>query len=923
MPSDPAADHGSAIRFLRDCFAWEFGNQSGQNLRAKSLRARVHPCIDTVLTTAQAIPTFSDRERRKLLKPLQRYQRSSDALYGFLAICARDSAAGVSRSPLCAPLFIGSLELGASSHEDAPVPLVVNRSALTALFDEDTATKTARALQVILDGAPLAGQDMQKIVEVLQSAAPDLVTVGFERFPILAPARVLEQAVRSQSPTLVCTACAFVTQRSRQSMGVLHELEQLSETREFSAPLRQLLTGASSRHRVSGPVFALGALSTPQRQALLAARRHGLSVVHGPPGTGKTHVLTMLALDQLARGQSVLVCARNDAAINVIERFVCDKLGVGDVVVRGGRMKQLRELKARLSQILKQGFVAFQNATPALQRATPDHLFPQNWPLASAVRRSRRALRQLDAQQARLARQIESHVQVASGDASLGTRARHWLSTLTRGGATPLALSELTARWVAQLNARNAAVIEALQIRLQHRVVRAVRRKRDALAQLARSFTAREHNQIKLQSSTNYSAITQPFPLWLCTLANLSQVAPLRRELFDLVIIDEASQADAASALPALQRARRAVIIGDTAQLRHVSFIPRSVEAGFRTVQGATTEHCPGFRDDSVLDWANRHVSDGEASSFLDEHFRSSPDIIGFSNRAFYSDQLKLLTRSRRPSGRAALSLHIVEGGVRGRNEVNGKEADAVVEAVQRLIQKQSALREPSSIGVISAFRAQADAIEKRTTKALGSDALARHAVFCGTAHEWQGEERDVVFFSAAIDDDSAPGSLAFLSRPDVLNVSITRAKHAQRVFLSRSTDRLDPASLFGRYIEWVRNAQERESMDVGTPAVTESAVADVLAALNMGDCRVFAPYAAGRVTVDALIVGPCGQLGIDLIGFPGQSARSGLGRHELELMQRLGTPITGITLDDWQRHREAVIRLLDGQIGALRESGS
>ncbi|MEO1573431.1 MAG: ATP-binding protein [Pseudomonadota bacterium] len=920
MPMHPDAAHTRAIRFLRDCFAWEFGNQSGQNLRAKSLRAGAYPGLETVLTTDAATPRLSDADRKELTRSLSRYQRSSDSLYGVLAICA--PRGGASQSPLCAPLFLGELTFDEPDGTAPPrclgVSLVVNRSALNALFDEDTALAVAQSLNAVLDTAPLGRREIASIVRVLRDALPDLKTIGFERFPLLVPARALDAAARRKGPTLVCTASAFVTQRSRQSMGVLHELEQLAEAPQLSNPLRQLLTGEPTRHRASGPVFAIGALSTPQRQALHAARQHTLSVVHGPPGTGKTHVLTMLILDQLARGQSVLVCARNDAAINVIERFVSTKLGVGDVVVRGGRMKQLRELKSRLSQILKQGFIAFADPSDALRRATPDHLYPTKWPLRAALRRSRRRLKQLDRAQTRLARRIESHVDVASGEAGIAQRARHWLGSLSADSATPLALSQRTSQWVDQLNARNDAVIESLQLKLQHRVVQAIRKKRNALAQLARSFTAREHNQIQLQAAMDYAAITEPFPLWLCTLANLSQVAPLQRHLFDLVIIDEASQADSASAIPALQRARRAVIIGDTAQLRHVSFIPRRVEARFRAAQDATSEHCPGFRDDSVLDWANRHVSSGEASSFLDEHFRSSPDIIEFSNRAFYEGRLKLLTRSRRPTGQDALSLHTVSNAVRRRNDVNAEEADAIVRALQEIVQKEQSDAMPSSLGVVSAFRSQADAVQKRVETALGAEALDRHQVFCGTAHEWQGEERDIVFFSASVDDASAPGSLAFLSRPDVLNVGITRARRSQRVYLSRSLERLDASSLFGRYIEWVRHADARGTRSPDLQEPVDAAVNELLDALDTGHCRVFAPYHAGRVRVDLLLAGARSQLGIDLIGFAGQDARTGLGRHELELMQRLGTPIAAVTFDDWQRHRDAVLRFLATRIAAL-----
>ena len=95
-----------------------------------------------------------------------------------------------------------------------------------------------------------------------------------------------------------------------------------------------------------------------------------------------------------------------------------------------------------------------------------------------------------------------------------------------------------------------------LQARLRRNVRRQLEQDRPGLARLADSFTAREHRQLKLQASNDYRALLTPFPVWIGTLADLGRMLPMQRELFDLVLIDEASQIDPAGALPALQRAR-------------------------------------------------------------------------------------------------------------------------------------------------------------------------------------------------------------------------------------------------------------------------------------------------------------------------------------------------------------------------------
>ena len=66
---------------------------------------------------------------------------------------------------------------------------------------------------------------------------------------------------------------------------------------------------------------------------------------------------------------------------------------------------------------------------------------------------------------------------------------------------------------------------------------------------------------------------------------------PFEPGIFDLVVIDEASQCDIASALPLLYRARRAVIIGDPLQLKHVS--TRGAATGSPVAGGARTGRRP------------------------------------------------------------------------------------------------------------------------------------------------------------------------------------------------------------------------------------------------------------------------------------------------------------------------------------------
>lgn len=154
----------------------------------------------------------------------------------------------------------------------------------------------------------------------------------------------------------------------------------------------------------------------------------------------------------------------------------------------------------------------------------------------------------------------------------------------------------------------------------------------------------------------------------MTTLPDLSALAPLTPELFELAILDEATQCDMASCLPAFFRARRAAITGDPRQLRHLSFLPRERQRAIGTQWGLNAAELEmyDYREKSILDLMNDSIASQHQVAFLNEHFRSRPPIIAFSNRHFYQGNLKIMTS--RPDTVRAPSLVFNVSITRARN---------------------------------------------------------------------------------------------------------------------------------------------------------------------------------------------------------------------------------------------------------------
>ena len=265
--------------------------------------------------------------------------------------------------------------------------------------------------------------------------------------------------------------------------------------------------------------------------------------------------------------------------------------------------------------------------------------------------------------------------------------------------------------------------------------------------------------------------------MWVTT-AQSTRAIPLAPRLFDLVVIDEASQCTLTNLLPVIYRAKRLVVIGDPKQLPAITSMGRSEQSSLAAQFGVRQYMDEfGHAKNDLYSVAQNALPGGPAEVImLEEHYRSDPLVIGFANRFVYQQALKL----RRGPGRTIdgigvpgiYTLH-VEGDPRrsGGSWVNEREARAVADKVLALV---AAGVNSATIGVVTPFAAQKFRIQKLLEH---PDSVAQ--VMADTAFGFQGDERDVIIFSAVIGGDSfPPGTARWVTEPpNLLNVALTRAK--------------------------------------------------------------------------------------------------------------------------------------------------
>lgn len=293
--------------------------------------------------------------------------------------------------------------------------------------------------------------------------------------------------------------------------------------------------------------------------------------------------------------------------------------------------------------------------------------------------------------------------------------------------------------------------------------------------------------RLRRELPARFPSLLRMQPLWAVSSLSARAAIPLGPAMFDLVIIDEASQCDIASSVPLLARARRAVVVGDPRQLQHVTTLSPTTERTLLETHGLTHGEVQrlSFRANSCYDIVSGSIEVPERI-LLTAHYRSHPDIASFASELFYGYALECATDpgSLRvpPGARAGIHWTDVVGaveaapsGVTCRSEIN-----AVRQAFVELVRSGY----DGSVGVVTPFRQQANHILDALSEAVEEKERHRLRLQVSTAHGFQGDERDVILLSLCCGPDMPAGSLRFIADgPNLFNVAITRARAVLHVF--------------------------------------------------------------------------------------------------------------------------------------------
>jgi very-short-patch-repair endonuclease len=296
----------------------------------------------------------------------------------------------------------------------------------------------------------------------------------------------------------------------------------------------------------------------------------------------------------------------------------------------------------------------------------------------------------------------------------------------------------------------------------------------DGLEATGRLATAYRRNlRVQPRATEDFERMLDVLPVWIVT-GQSAQSIPLEPGMFDLVVIDEATQCTLTNLLPLLYRAKRIVVIGDRHQLQPIPNISVAQEEALFAKHGlAEVDYWLRHNENDVYGVGINCLPgrEGDVRS-LDEHYRSNPLIIGFSNRHIYRQALELRRPLEERTGAdypPGVYLRHVSGHAQRRSTswVNEPEAEAAVEIATDLLGESFI----SDVGIVTPFRPQADLINEllENRRITGVKAAAVDA--------FQGGERDAMVFSPVMARGMRPGTVAWASQENRVNVAVTRAR--------------------------------------------------------------------------------------------------------------------------------------------------
>lgn len=541
---------------------------------------------------------------------------------------------------------------------------------------------------------------------------------------------------------------------------------------DVAVPIRAFFGDLLERpdKRASYPIALIDRkINMDQLLAIHNAMKYPVAYIQGPPGTGKTNTIIETIITAFFNERTVLFTSYNNHPINGVYEKLSSLTYQGHLIpfpiLRLGNYEKMREALRTMKKLYKrvQGIQVFERT---LDR-NKDNRKQRAKSLSELLKRYEERL-DLKEREETIDRLLEyrkkkgASLQMMSFEMDLETRQRGQIEAqIARLGE----VSEEEA--LSYVDDDTEELKKYLYYTSAGRIKKmGTPRYADLMGILDMEDTEKQIEAFTkyLGKKRNIEKLQKVFPVIVTTCISAHRLGN-PEPMFDMTIMDEASQCNVAVALVPIIRGESLMLVGDPQQLNPVILLDEAVNDKLKKRYGVSEEY--DYRKNSIY---KTYLSCDAVSdeTLLHDHYRCHKRIIEFNNKKYYHSRLHILSESKGDMPLVYIDMEQVPAGLKN---------TAPAEAWE--IARYAALNRDKNIGVITPFVNQKKLIEEELVKQK-----ANHVV-CGTVHAFQGDEKDIILFSTAVTDQTQAGTYKWLkNNKELINVATSRAKE-QLILLS------------------------------------------------------------------------------------------------------------------------------------------
>ena len=403
-------------------------------------------------------------------------------------------------------------------------------------------------------------------------------------------------------------------------------------------------------------------------------------------------------------------------------------------------------------------------------------------------------------------------------------------------------------------------------------------------------------------------------PAWIMPLNKVFDTLNPVENKFDIIIIDEASQSDISS-LILLYMAKKIIIVGDDKQVS-----PSDVGVNIDKINMFRRKYIKGKVANDDLYGIRASLYSIVSTTFqpisLREHFRSVPEIIGYSNKTSYDNQILPL----RDSNSSILKPAIIDYKVNGKRDEKSKINRVEAETIVSLIEACLAMKEykNSTFGVISLLGdEQAELIQDLIVKRIPATEIENHKILCGNSASFQGDERDIMFISL-VDSSEENKSLRLVGEGvegairKRYNVAISRAKDQLWIVHSIDKNNLKEGDLRKELFEYIDSLKENVFDKTAIENITASDFENEVARhLSEKNYTVKQKWRVGSYDIDMVAIYDDKKIAIECDGKTLNHTEEEViaNLEEQEILERCGWEFIRVRASEYFRNPEKAIK--------------